>query len=215
VSKSVFIVPVADLERGPRTVTFTLDEAWLRAALDGTDATPRGAASATVELSKSGRDVMVRGRLEAALSMPCVVTLDPVHIDVNPEIFLMLAPGPPPEPSGKGDKPAKKVRREGSNGTPAEGRAKRKAQDELEADEELDATTAARDTFDGSQIELDPFFREFLVLELPMFPRRSDLPSSEGPAIGPPSSASEGQEPAIDPRLQPLAALRSRLRQKE
>ena len=210
-TKPVFVVPVADLERGPRTVTFTLDEAWLRQALADTDATPRGAASATVELSKSGRDVMVRGRLEAALSMPCVVTLDPVDIDVNPEIFLMLAPAG----AEAGPKPAKKARRAGSNGTPAEGRTKRGPKDELDDEEELDPKTAAQDTFEGSQIELDPFFREFLVLELPMFPRRSDLPSTEGPAIGPPSSASVGQEPAIDPRLQPLAALRSRLREKE
>jgi uncharacterized metal-binding protein YceD (DUF177 family) len=215
VTKPVFIVPVADLERGPRTVTFTLDEGWLRQALDGTDATPRRAGNATVELSKNGRDVLVRGRVEAALSMPCVVTLDALDIDVNPEIFLMLAPAA----SDSGAKAAKKTRREGSNGTPAEGRVapsrKRGAKDGLEEDEELDAGTAARDTFEGSQIELDPFFREFLLLELPMFPRRSDLPSSEGPAIGPPSSASDGQEPVIDPRLQPLAALRSRLRQKE
>ena len=209
--KPVFIVPVADLERGPRTVTFTLDEAWLRQALEGTDATPRHAAAATVELSKSGRDVMIRGRLEAALSMPCVVTLDPMDIDVNPEIFLMLAPAG----AEAGPKAAKKVRRAGSNGTPAEGRTKRGPKDELEEEEELDPKTAAQDTFEGSQIELDPFFREFLVLELPMFPRRSDLPSTEGPAIGPPSAVSEGQEPVIDPRLQPLAALRSRLRQKE
>jgi len=215
VTKAVFVVPVADLERGPRTVTFTLDEAWLRQALEGTDATPRRPGSATVELSKNGKDVLVRGRAEAALSMPCVVTLDPVDVDVSPEIFLMLAPGA----SESGAKPGKKTRREGSNGTPAEGRSaaqrKRGAKDELEEEEELDANTAARDTYEGSQIELDPFFREFLVLELPMFPRRSDLPSTEGPAIGPPSSASEGQEPTVDPRLQPLAALRSRLREKE
>lgn len=214
-SKPVFVVPLADLERGPRTVTFTLDEAWLRQAFEGTDATPRRAGSATVELSKSGKDVMVRGRAEAAVSMPCVVTLDPLDIDVGPEIFLMLAPAA----SDPGPKQGKKTRREGSNGTPAEGRSgasrKRGAKDDAEEEEELDAGTAARDTFEGSQIELDPFFREFLVLELPMFPRRSDLPSTEGPAIGPPSSASEGQEPAIDPRLQPLAALRSRLREKE
>ena len=196
-------------------MTFTLDEAWLRQALEGTDATPLTAASATVELSKNGRDVMVRGRVDATVSMPCVVTLDPLEIRVNPEIFLMLAPAAP----DTSVKAGKKARREGSNGTPAEGRATasrhRGSKDELEEGEELDDQTASRDTFDGSQIELDPFFREFLVLDLPMFPRRSDLPSLEGPAIGPPSAASDGQEPAIDPRLQPLAALRSRLRQKE
>ena len=215
-SKPVFVVPVADLERGPRTVTFTLDEAWLRHALEGTDATPRKPGSAVVELSKNGKDVMVRGRVTVALSMPCVVTLDPLDIDVNPEIFLMLAPAAGSE---AGAKPGKKARRGAAQEAPVEGRnaasRKRAAKDELEEEEELDANTAARDTFEGSEIQLDSFFREFLVLELPMFPRRSDLPSSEGPAIGPPSAVSEGQEPVIDPRLQPLAALRSRLRQKE
>jgi hypothetical protein len=103
VTKAQFLVPVADVERGPRTVSFTLDEAWLREALEGTEATPRRAGSATLELSKSGRDILVRGRAEAALSMPCVVTLDPLDIDLNPEIFLMLAPAPS-EPAGKSGK---------------------------------------------------------------------------------------------------------------
>jgi uncharacterized metal-binding protein YceD (DUF177 family) len=215
VSKPAFIVPVADLERGPKTVTFTLDEAWLQQALEDTDATPRRAGTVTVELSKNGRDVMVRGRLEAALSMPCVVTLDPVDVDVSPEIFLMLAPGP----SEAGARSAKQARRAATPDAGAAARnggpRKRKGGEEPEEEEELDDATAARDTYEGSQIELDPFFREFLVLELPMFPRRSDLPSTEGPAIGAPPSASAGQEPTIDPRLQPLAALRSRLREKE
>ncbi|HEX3775625.1 MAG TPA: hypothetical protein VHV51_14235 [Polyangiaceae bacterium] len=215
VSKAVFIVPLADLERGPRTVTFTLDEAWLRHALEGSDATPRGAGSATVELSKSGKDVMVRGHAEAALSMPCVVTLDPLEIDVRPEIFLMLSPAA----SEFGARAAKKARRaanpEANANAKKDGPRKRKGGEDAEEDEELGAETAARDTYEGSQIELDPFFREFLLLELPLFPRRSDLPSNEGPAIGAPPSAAAGQEPAIDPRLQPLAALRSRLREKE
>ena len=211
-TKAAFIVPVADLERGPRTVTFTLDDAWLREALEGTDATPRQPGTVTVELSKSGKDIMVRGRLEVALSMPCVVTLDPLDIDLNPEIFLMLAPAAS-DSTGK----ASKKRAPAAKETPAEGRGaparKRAAQENDDEGELLEATSAARDTYEGSQIELDPFFREFLVLELPMFPRRSDLPSSEGPAIGPPSAESGEQEPVIDPRLQPLAALRSRLRE--
>jgi uncharacterized metal-binding protein YceD (DUF177 family) len=216
VTKAAFTFPVADLDRGPRTLTFTLDEAWLSRALEGTDATPRAAGSATVELSKSGRQILVRGSAQAPLSMPCVVTLDPVDIEVNPEIFLMLAPAEAEAPASTG----KKSRRADGKAEPAEGREaratptkRRGSKDELEEDELLDDNVAARDTFSGSQIELDPFFREFLVLELPMFPRRSDLPLTEGPAIGPPSSESAGQEPAIDPRLQPLAALRSRLRE--
>ena len=210
-TKAAFVVLLSDIERGPRTVTFTLDEAWLRQALEGTDATPRQAGSATVELSKKGREIMVRGSLEAALSMPCVVTLDPLDIDVNAEIFLMLAPAPS-EPLPKGTKNRVAPGKEAAAVPRKAPARKRGGADELETEEVLDATTAARDTFEGSQIELDSFFREFLVLELPMFPRRSDLPSPEGPAIGPPTAEAGEQELAIDPRLQPLAALRSRLR---
>jgi uncharacterized metal-binding protein YceD (DUF177 family) len=170
-------------------------------------------------LSKSGRDIMVRGRAEVAVSMPCVVTLDPLDIDLNPEIFLMLAPAPS-EPTGKPGRSEKKRAVAGASGkeAPAEARAagsrKRGASHEDEEGELLDESTAARDTFEGSQIELDSFIREFLLLELPMFPRRSDLPSSPGAAIGPRlvTPESDEQEPVIDPRLQPLAALRSRLR---
>ena len=211
-TKAAFVVPVADIERGPRTVTFTLDEAWLRHALEGTEATPRGPGSVTVELSKSGRDIMVRGRAEAALTMPCVVTLDPVDIDLNPEVFLMLAPAGS-DPLAKGTKKRAPASKLAAPEGRAAGSRKRGASEELEEGELLDVTAAARDTFEGSQIELDSFFREFLLLDLPMFPRRSDLPSSEGPAIGPPSAESGEHEPVIDPRLQPLAALRSRLRE--
>ena len=219
-TKPVFVVPLADIERGPRTVTFTLDEAWLSDAFEGTDATPSGPGSATVELSKSGKSVMVRGKVSAPVTMSCVVTLDPLSFDLQPELFLMLAPAA----SEASPKLAKRARAAAAgkdagkdSPTPAEGRnavtRKRPSKEEDDEGEVLDEHAAARDTFEGSQIELDPFFREFLVLELPMFPRRSDLPSSEGPAIGPPSAESDGQEPAIDPRLQPLAALRSRLRE--
>lgn len=217
-TKASFVVPLADIERGPRTVTFTLDEAWLKLALEGTEATPRSAGSATVELSKNGKDVMIRGRAEAPLSMPCVVTLDPLDIDVSCEIFLMLSPASA-EPSAKVAKKGRSAPAQAKEGkeAPAAGRGasarKRAGKDDDELGELLDESAAARDTFEGSQIELDPFFREFIVLELPMFPRRSDLPSSEGPAIGAPPADSGEQEPAIDPRLQPLAALRSRMRE--
>jgi uncharacterized metal-binding protein YceD (DUF177 family) len=219
VTKAAFVVPLADIERGPRTVTFTLDEAWLSETFEGTDATPSGPGSATVELSKSGKSVMVRGKASASVTMSCVVTLDELRFDLEPEVFLMLTPAAT-EASPKLAKMARAAAAgkapKGSQ-TPAESRGavtrKRPSKEEDDEGEVLDEHAAARDTFEGSQIELDPFFREFLVLELPMFPRRSDLPSSEGPAIGPPSAESDGQEPAIDPRLQPLAALRSRLRE--
>ncbi len=199
-------------------MSFTLDEAWLRTTFEGTEAAPRGPGSATVELSKNGRDIMVRGRADVSVSMPCVVTLDPLDIELNPEIFLMLAPAPLAEPNAKGGGKTGKKRPGPGKDAPTEARRaasrKRGADDEDEEGELLDAVTAARDTFEGSQIELDSFFREFLLLELPMYPRRSDLPSSPETAIGPRLVTPEPdeQEPVVDPRLQPLAALRSRLR---
>jgi uncharacterized metal-binding protein YceD (DUF177 family) len=218
VTKPQFSVPVADLDRGSRTVTFTLDEAWLRHALEGTDATPRGPGSATVELSKSGKDVMVRGQADVPVTMACVVTTDPLELDIRPEIFLMLAPATTDTSvkAAKLARAAKKDRAAGKEPAPEPRKASPRKARGAEDDEEgelLDDSTAARDVFDGSQIELDSFFREFLLLELPMFPRRSDLPLTEGPAIGAPPVTSEGQEPTVDPRLQPLAALRSRLRE--
>ncbi len=212
VTKPVFIVPLADLERGPRSLTFTLDEAWLRDVFEGTDATPLRPGKATVDLSKSGKDILVRGHAEATVRMPCVVTLDPLDIELSPEIFLMLAPATPVNTkSGKKSRPEPGAP---GAGEPRGAATRRRAAKEEDDDGELlDDRAAARDTFEGSQIELDSFFREFLVLELPMFPRRSDLPSSEGPAIGPPSAEADEPEPVLDPRLQPLAALRGRMRE--
>lgn len=204
-TKATFVVPLSDLERGPKSVVFTLDESWLRATLAEAGATPQGPGQASVELSKSGRDVMVRGRAEARVTMPCVVTLDPVPIELKPEIFLMLAPREPAADEGK---------RAGGKRRGEAGPKGKKGRADEESEVELSAEDAAQDTFEGSQIELDSFFREFLLLELPLFPRRSDLPSPEGPAIAPPSAdAPEGA--TVDPRLRPLADLKRRLSQKK
>jgi hypothetical protein len=79
----------------------------------------------------------------------------------------------------------------------------------------LSEETAGQDTYDGHEIALDGFVREFLLLELPMFPRRSDLPT-DGSAANPPLPAGSqaGGEKPLDPRLSPLAELKSRLEQK-
>jgi hypothetical protein len=59
---------------------------------------------------------------------------------------------------------------------------------------------------------LDGFAREFLLLELPMFPRRSDLPTDTLAANPPlPADSQPGGQVPLDPRLSPLAELKSRL----
>jgi len=209
-----FVVRLADLERGPRKVTFSLSEEWLGHALGDANASPVGPGSATVELQKTGPTVMVRGAAEAKVTVPCVVTLDPVPVELKPEIFLQLVRDPDAHdrPKGaakhaaKGRPDAKEAKGKGGAREKAEGgRAGKWNEPEL-TDEE-----AAYDTFKGEEIALDDFFREFLLLEIPPYPRRSDLPSAEESLSSRPLEGPPGEKP-IDPRLLPLQGLANRLR---
>jgi uncharacterized metal-binding protein YceD (DUF177 family) len=147
--------------------------------------------------------------------MPCARTLDPVDFDLEPEIFLLLAPPgqgsprPSPKPQAGAGHVKKASDRKGSGG-----RERRKKEEEaVLADEE-----AARDTYEADSVTLDRFLREFLVLELPMVPLREDLRSEATPAIERPPEPAHQSQPAgeaIDPRLAPLAAIASRLRAKK
>lgn len=205
-SKPIFVLPAADLERGPRKVSWAIPESWLRETLAESQATPRGDGKLELELSKNGPEVMARGRAEVNVEVPCVVTLDPLPFVLEPEIFLMLAP----EPSSKAA--SRPARNRGGAGAERAGRGQQKEAGGWAVDPELSPTTAAQDTYDGEKIVLDDFLREFILLELPMYPRRSDLPSEESPAIRAPSVVAEPSPAAVDPRLLPLAAIASRLR---
>lgn len=212
-AESQFSVPLADLESGPKHLESVISEEWLRHAFEGTDATAVGPGRLDVEFSKNGREVLVRGRAEVDVTVPCVVSLDPLPFKLEPEILLLLAPGPEEAggtrrqgkraPLGKGAPQAK----EKPGAKPAGKKGKRsKAWSE---EPELSASEAAADTFSGDEVVLDRFLREFILLELPMYPRRSDLPSQGEAAIGP-GPQPEGSQP-LDPRLSPLAELAKRL----
>jgi uncharacterized metal-binding protein YceD (DUF177 family) len=210
-SRPAFSVPAADLERGEKSVCFVVPEAWLRLAFAETGAEPQGDGTLDVELVKTGASVMVRGRARAEVTVPCVVTLDPLPFSLRPEVFLLLSPAEGAVVRG----PAGRGRAE-NRGGPAhrrpKGRPGRLESDDFD-DSELEADAAAKDTYDGENIVLDAFLREFLLLELPLYPRRADLPSDPTPAIAPPSSATEPKA-AVDPRLRPLAAIAKRLEEK-
>ncbi|MGC4089731.1 MAG: hypothetical protein QM756_17955 [Polyangiaceae bacterium] len=127
-------------------------------------------------------------------------------------MFLLLAPAPsalPPSKAARAPK-AVPVTRGGRPPPGAAAKPHKKPDRDGGPEQELSDSDAARDTFDGERIVLDDFVREFLVLELPMYPRRSDLPSDRSPAIAPPST--ETPEASVDPRLLPLASIASRLR---
>ena len=57
------VISVADLDDGPRSVRFELSEAWVDAALAGSEASSAGPGQVEVELLKNGSQVMVRGQI--------------------------------------------------------------------------------------------------------------------------------------------------------
>lgn len=200
------MVPIADLESGEKHRRWEIPATWLAAALSDSEATPRGApGTVDVVLGLNGQEVVVRGQVTAKVSMPCARTLEPVDVDIDAEVFLMLAPAPvPAAPARRGGRKKKDP-----------GRGKRPLKEEEAA---LSDEDAAADHYRGEEVVLDPFVREFILLDLPMAPLRSDLRSTETPGIPAPpggDSRAEALEPAVDPRLAPLAEIARRLRDKE
>jgi uncharacterized metal-binding protein YceD (DUF177 family) len=207
--KPHFVVPVADLASSPRRLRWEISEDWLRWALTDSGAAPRnGPGELRVELTKNGPQVIVRGQAQVAVTMPCVRTLDPVDIELAPDIFLML------EPAASEQKP--RQRRKPHDPAPAgPGRPRKRKGPSWRETPELSPEGAAQDTYDGEQIVLDQFVREFLLLEVPMSPVRTTLPNDPEPATGD-AESSEGTSTPLDPRLMPLLAIKSRLQnQKE
>lgn len=228
------VVPVADLERGPKHVTFSLSEPWLRRALEGTDATATGPGEAEVTISKNGTEVLVRGTLKAPLTMPCVVTLDPVLVPVQTDILLMLSPRttsaaqaeegarhrsarrrgkPEAGDAAAAARPERPARAKGVGvGAAPTPTSSKRSEGRWEETPILSDEDAGRDTYEGHEIALDNLVRELLILELPMFPRRSDLPTDASGANPPlPAETRPEGEPPLDPRFSKLAELKSRL----
>lgn len=195
-----FVVRVSDLEDGPKQVSYVLSEEWLREALAETGAEPRGPGKFGAELMKTGREVIVRGNAHVAVTAPCVVTLEPLPFDLHPEIFLMLRPEP-----GSPD------RKKRPGASPEAEKRPAKAKKRKEEEPELTDEDAATDTYKGDEIVLDGFLREFIVLEIPPYPRRSDLPSLEEGISSRPLAGASDERP-IDPRLAPLAGIAQKLR---
>ncbi len=189
-----YTVPLKDLESGDKQRSWPLPPEWLAWALAKTEAAPRGLpGQLDLYLKKNGREVLVKGRARAPVQMPCARTLEPVDLELDAEIVLMLRPNP------------------GQAAASSAGR-KRKRRAQENADEQLTPELAAEDTFDGETIVLDGFVREHLLLELPLFPVRSDLPFQSDAATDTRPVEPQGQTPSIDPRLAPLAALASQLK---
>jgi DUF177 domain-containing protein len=195
VKHSLFTVPVRDVERADQRRSWPIPPEWLDSALADTEARSAGVpGTLEVYVKKSGREVLVKGKAQATVTMPCARTLDPVPVPLEAEILLLLTPRANATPSG-GARPRRRERAREQDAAD-------------EAAELLSAEDAARDEYDGETVDLDSFVREHLLLELPLFPVRSDLPFDPTPATDTPPDESGA---AVDPRLAPLAALASQL----
>jgi DUF177 domain-containing protein len=224
VTQPLFTVALRDLERNDQNRSWSIPPEWLATALEGTEATPEGSpGQLELYLKKSAREVLVKGKARAKVVMPCARTLDPLTLELDAEVFLLLTPhanAPAAKrehaPAAKREHaPAAKRERAPRPGGQAEGRerAPRQRGSAAEAlDAELSSEDAARDHYEGETVVLDTFVREHLLLELPLFPVRSDLPSEEAGVTGSlPDPAGTDEPVELDPRLAPLAALRQGL----
>lgn len=225
-TQKAYVVPLRDLEDGPKTLRQPISHAWLAAQLSDTDAQPAGSDDGMLDvtLTKSGREVLVRGRLAVTVQVPCARTLDPAIYRVTPEVFLLLGPKTGSSAEGTSQRSSQSAQRGAKR---AAARTKAKSTGGWDEDSLLDEEDAARDTYSGEQVILDDFLREFILLEIPMVPLREDLrkapfeatPSPPGsPSAGDSSQGahSEPQRPEeLDPRLSPLMALKARLEKKE
>jgi len=205
VQQTLFSVPIRDLERSDQRRTWEIPPQWLDWALEGSEARSDGS-SGTLELylKKQGREVLVKGHARAHVTMPCARTLEPVPVGLDAEVLLLLTPSATAPAAAK---PGRRQRKSPVDG--AGGARDASAGDDVAA-EHLSAEQAARDEYSGETVELDAFVREHLLLELPLFPVRSDLPFDSNAATNTPPDESGA---APDPRLAPLAALASQLHQ--
>jgi DUF177 domain-containing protein len=188
-----------DIDAAGLALDAALPIAWLEAELTGSDVTATEPGRIAARLSRSGDDVVVRGRVKAKLAMPCARCLAPARFDVDAEVSLLLRPhpaAPPPPASAKAKAKAK---------TAKTGKAKPAAHGK-EPEYEFSAGEADVDTYDGEAVVLDPFVREAILLEAPNFP----LCSEACPGIGA-APAPAALRPGVDPRLAPLGALREKL----
>jgi len=186
-----FPVSIADLDAGGREFKFAVRAAWVRGALEDTDATAAGPdGKLDVRVSKSGHDVIVRGRLDMDLQTQCARCLKDVTIHLEHPLTALMVP-------------AAEVHARG-----ARGKSGRDGEEIELSPEELDVVA-----YSGETIALDEIVRDELVLEVPIVP----LCSEDCPGISPPPArdgAATG-EAAIDPRLLPLLRLKKLNEKKE
>jgi uncharacterized protein len=175
-----FTISAGDLDAGGRSYVFPVRALWMRAALEGHEASAADQdGELQVRASKSGSDVVVHGTLRAALSIPCARCLDPVTVEIEEPVSLLVV-------------------------TQAALPSKKSASDE----DEILAGEADTLPYDGETVVLDDFVRDELILQTPKFPLCSEDCPGMSPSFPHQNRISAPDRP-IDPRLLPLLRLKN------
>jgi uncharacterized protein len=181
-SPAEFSLPLSELDAGGKAFEFPVRTAWLKTVLEATDVnvgTTDGKLS--LRASKSHNDVVVHGRLEAHVTVPCARCLSPAAVDVDQQLSVMLVP-------------ASTLREDAR----AAGKGKARDGDAEESLEDADVLP-----YSGENAVLDDLVRDEILLAIPMIP----LCSEDCPGIHP-SPQAPAEEKAVDPRLAPLLRLK-------
>lgn len=145
-SEREFAIPVRDLNAAGKPFRFPVRTAWLRGALEGTELHPGDRdGQLDLRLSKSGTDVVVRGNLQAEVTVPCARCLEPARVAVNEPISVLVVPATADrESAGSKD------------------------------DDDLAPEQADLIPYDGETVVLDDLVRDELMLAIPMIPLCSE-----------------------------------------
>jgi len=142
-----FSVPARDLDASGRHYRFSIRASWMRGTFEGTDVQATGSdGELDVRLSKSGKDVIVRGTVSAELSVACARCLEPARVLVKESLVALAVPG---------DAAA------AQNGTDG-------------GDRDTDDEQADIVSYDGETVILDDLVRDELLLGIPMIPLCSE-----------------------------------------
>ena len=180
-----FPIPIADLDVSGREVKFPVRAAWIRGALEESDATAAGNDGLLdVRVSKSGNDVVVRGHLTADLSVPCARCLEKVALHIDQPLTALMVP-------------ASELRSA--------------AQEEDLSPEELDVMTYSGDTVALDELVRDELLLEIPLIPL----CSEDCPGMSPPPTRGSDTGGQASESAIDPRLAPLLRLKKMTEKKE
>jgi len=194
-------IPATDISADGMELEASLPTKWLDSALRDADTVsdiaklkarsqPQGGKFGG-RLSRSGKDIVVHGRVSASLTVTCVRCLQLFPVYVDAELALLLQPSSQSE-----------LRQPSDDSQSAE-----RASEAYE----FSADEAQLDVYDGETVVLDGFLREAILLDLPNFPLCSD--SCPGIRPDPPNLSDQQNGPVepVDPRLAPLGVLRAKM----